>query len=223
MKTYYTDKLSAERLMRCYEIAPPRVRQYLEAEIEFCASKIMPFDTVLELGCGYGRVLQRLVGKTRTLIGIDTSYPSLQLARKLLTNASGLHLFQMNANSLGLADNVCDVVLCIQNGISAFHVDQSTLLREVRRVTRSGGKILLSSYSEQFWSHRLEWFRLQAAHGLIGEIDEKATGGGVIVGKDGFHAATVTPEAFYALADKAGVAAMVVEIDHSSVFCEVSV
>ncbi len=109
----------------------------------------------------------------------------------------------MNANSLGLADNVCDVVLCIQNGISAFHVDQSTLLREVRRVTRSGGKILLSSYSEQFWSHRLEWFRLQAAHGLIGEIDEKATGGGVIVGKDGFHAATVTPEAFYALADKA--------------------
>lgn len=223
MKAYYTEKLAAERLMRCYEIAPVRVRQYLEAEIEFCMSKITPAATVLELGCGYGRVLQRLVGKAQTVIGIDTSLSSLQLARKLLRNASALYLFCMNAAALGVADQVCDVVLCIQNGVSAFHVNPRVLLQEAMRVTRSGGKVLFSSYSEQFWAYRLEWFRLQAARGLIGEIDEEATGNGVIVGKDGFHATTVSPEAFRALAADAGVSAAIVEIDHSSVFCEIQV
>ncbi|GAK60362.1 hypothetical protein U27_00253 [Candidatus Vecturithrix granuli] len=223
MNAYYTEKLAAERLMRCYEIAPPRIRQYLEAEIEFCLSKITPADTVLELGCGYGRMLQRLIDKAQTVIGIDTSLSSLQLARKLLRNASALHLFCMNAIALGVADQTCDVVLCIQNGVSAFHVEQRVLLQEAVRVVRPGGKVLFSSYSEKFWTYRLEWFRLQAAHGLIGEIDEEATGNGVIVGKDGFHATTVSPEDFRTLAADAGFPATIVEVDHSSVLCEIQV
>ena len=32
---YYSDRLNAERLRRCYEVAPPRVQRYLEAEIGF--------------------------------------------------------------------------------------------------------------------------------------------------------------------------------------------
>ena len=207
--------------MRCYDVASPRVRQYLEAEIEFCASKIRPSDRVLELGCGYGRVLQRLIGKAQTVIGIDTSFASLQLAKKLSETCSRPHLFCMNAVTLGIADRQCDLVLCIQNGISAFHVDQRALLREAVRVTRPGGRVLFSSYAEKFWSHRLEWFRVQAEHGLIGEIDEEATGNGVIVGKDGFHATTVSPEAFRTLAADLGGAAHIVEVDQSSIFCEI--
>jgi len=57
---YYSEKLSAERLRRVYEIAPPRVRRYLEAETEHILSRIRRSDTVVELGCGYGRVLARI-------------------------------------------------------------------------------------------------------------------------------------------------------------------
>lgn len=32
---YYSQKLSAEKLRLCYEIAPQRVKQYLESEIAF--------------------------------------------------------------------------------------------------------------------------------------------------------------------------------------------
>lgn len=73
MTDYYTQKLSAERLRQVYEIAPPRVQQYLEVEIELVLSKIKPIDTVLELGCGYGRVLQKLIENAKTVVGIDTS------------------------------------------------------------------------------------------------------------------------------------------------------
>jgi len=39
-KTYYAKKLNAERLRRVYEIAGPRVCQYLQAEIDHLAGGI---------------------------------------------------------------------------------------------------------------------------------------------------------------------------------------
>jgi ubiquinone/menaquinone biosynthesis C-methylase UbiE len=220
MTDYYSDRLSAERLRRCYEIAPPRVRQYLEAEIEYVAGRIRPGETVLELGCGYGRVMPKLVGKAGLLVGIDTSRSSLQLGRRLLGKMPNCRLLRMNAISLGFRDDVFDVVFCIQNGISAFHVDQRTLIAEAVRVTRPGGRVLFSSYSADFWEDRLEWFQLQADHGLLGEIDRTATGNGVIVCKDGFTATTIGPDEFIALTSGLGVRVEIEEVDESSIFCE---
>ncbi|MFH0980662.1 MAG: class I SAM-dependent methyltransferase [Planctomycetota bacterium] len=220
MADYYSDKLSAERLQRCYELAPPRVRQYLEAEIQYVLEKIRPGDAVLELGCGYGRVLERLVTKTGVLVGIDTSWSSLRLAQSRLTGFSNYRLLAMNAVALGFRDAVFDVVLCLQNGISAFKVCRHDLLRESLRVTRPGGTVLFSSYADRFWDARLEWFELQAQHGLIGKIDWAQTHDGVIVCKDGFKATTVEPGEFLALASRLGVPANVEQVDGSSVFCE---
>jgi len=38
--SYYSDHLSAERLRRCYEIAPLRVQQYFEAEIQHVLARV---------------------------------------------------------------------------------------------------------------------------------------------------------------------------------------
>jgi ubiquinone/menaquinone biosynthesis C-methylase UbiE len=221
MSDYYSEHLSADRLRKCYEIAPPRVRQYLDAEIEHVASRIRPGEMVLELGCGYGRVMERLAAKAGLLVGIDTSRSSLQLGCRLLGKTPNCRLLRMNAVSLGFRDRVFDVVFCIQNGISAFHVDQRTLTTEAVRVTRPGGRVLFSSYSADFWEHRLEWFQLQADHGLLGEIDHAATRDGVIVCKDGFTATTIGPDEFMTLTSGLNVHARIEEVDRSSTFCEI--
>lgn len=175
--------------------------------------------SVLELGCGYGRVLGRLTGHAAIVLGIDTSLESLSLARAEL--AGGYQLAAMDAVALALADDTFDVVICVQNGIAAFGVDQRKLIEEAIRVTRPGGTVLFSTYSEKFWDHRLEWFRIQAADGLIGELDLEATGDGVIACKDGFRAETVSPESFRSLL--AGYAPpRIVEVDGSSLFCEIT-
>jgi 2-polyprenyl-6-hydroxyphenyl methylase/3-demethylubiquinone-9 3-methyltransferase len=140
LSQYYSDSLSAERLRRCYEIAPPRVARYLKAEIEYVLAKIKPSDAVLELGCGYGRVIGRLLEKTRKVVGIDTSKASLDQAKADLRDHSNLDLAQMNAVNLGFIDGCFDVVICIQNGISAFRIDQEDLLIESLRVTRNGSE-----------------------------------------------------------------------------------
>jgi 2-polyprenyl-6-hydroxyphenyl methylase/3-demethylubiquinone-9 3-methyltransferase len=221
MKDYYAQKLSAERLRQVYEIAPPRIQQYLDSEIEFVLSKTKPTDRVLELGCGYGRVIKRLLSRAKAVIGIDTSLESLQLAQAFLDHSTSMKLFAMNAIQLGFRDQQFDVVVCIQNGISAFQVDQRKLIQEAIRVARPGGIVLFSSYSEQFWDERLHWFRLQADYRLVGEIDEEKTRNGVIVCEDGFRATTLGASNFFHLTSSLGVESTITEVDGSSLFCEI--
>jgi SAM-dependent methyltransferase len=220
---YYDEKLAGERLRRCYEIAPSRVRRYLDAEISFVLEHVRPADSVLELGCGYGRVLGRLQGHARLVTGIDTSPESLALARELIGDDPALRLQEMDAIAMAFPDGEFDIVICIQNGICAFGVDQCQLLREAIRVTRSGGTVLLSSYSQSFWANRLDWFRRQADAGLIGPIDEQTTGDGVIVCADGLRLGAVGPEELSALARDCGVEGRITEVDSSSIFCVITV
>jgi ubiquinone/menaquinone biosynthesis C-methylase UbiE len=134
-----------------------------------------------------------------------------------------VHLAVMNSAFMGFSDRSFDLTICIQNGISAFAVDQKVLFQEAVRVTKSAGIVLFSSYSERFWNDRLEWFEAQSANGLIGPIDHQATGNGVIVCKDGFRATTVDAEGFRALASAVNLVPSIVEVDNSSIFCEIVV
>ena len=220
MPGYYTETLAAERLRACYDLAPHRTKAYLEAEIEFVLARTTPSTFALELGCGYGRVLERLLPRVRIAFGIDTSLSSLCMALEYLGSKRSVRLACMDCIQMGLRDRSFDLTICIQNGICAFAVDQRQLIREAMRVTRSGGLVMFSSYTPQFWPHRLEWFEIQSAHHLIGEIDYQATGNGTIICKDGFRATTADKGTFEKLAVSAGVTARLTEVDGSSLFCE---
>ena len=218
---YYAEKLSGSRLRRCYEIAPERVSQYLEAEIQYALGRLRPEDHVLELGCGYGRIARRLAGVAARVVGVDTASESLELARRLSHDTDRCEFLYMDAIDLHFPDSVFDAVLCLQNGICAFGVDQEVLLREALRVTRKGGMILLSSYSDKFWPHRLTWFEAQAREGLVGPIDRTASKDGIIACEDGFRAGRMTPDDFRALCSRVGKEARICEVDESCVFCEI--
>jgi 2-polyprenyl-6-hydroxyphenyl methylase/3-demethylubiquinone-9 3-methyltransferase len=166
MTSYYSKKLSGRRLQRCYEIASPRIRQYLEAEIRHVLKRLEPTGSVLELGCGYGRVALRLAEIAGRVVGIDTAEESLALAREKAGPDSRCEFILMDAVDLHFPDDAFDRVVCVQNGICSFRVDQKKLLRESLRVVRPGGLVLFSTYSDSFWQHRLEWFEAQAAEGL---------------------------------------------------------
>jgi len=218
---YYQETLAADKLKRCYEIAPLRIKQYLEAEIQYVLKKINEQSLVLELGCGYGRVLARLAERARFTVGIDTSYASLSLCQETMKDISNYALLNTTAIRTGLRDRSFDSVVCIQNGISAFHVDERALVRESIRITKPGGTILFSSYADKFWQERLKWFQIQADAGLLGEIDLKTSRDGIIVSKDGFTARTVRPHDFEVLVSGFDVEATITEVDGSSIFCEI--
>jgi len=190
MEDYYADHLTAEKLRRCYEIAPPRLRQYLRAELDFALGFIHAGDAVLDLGCGYGRTLPELAACAGSVTAIDNAPASIALAKETVKSLANVEVLEMDASALQFAVDRFSVVLCLQNGISAFHRDPGTLLREALRVCKPGGVALFSTYAEKFWPQRLEWFELQADAGLLGEIDRERTGNGFIACKDGFTATT---------------------------------
>ena len=223
MANYYSDLLNSNRLKKCYEIAPERVKQFLKAEIAFVLSRIKHNDKVLDLGCGYGRVALKLLEKAKTIVGIDISKDNIELAMKTFDKHDNCEFFVMDAVDLKFADNTFDMVICVQNGISAFKVDPLRLINESIRVTKKGGTVLLSSYSEKFWSFRLKWFQIQAEHKLIGEIDKKLTKNGIIVCKDGFKATSFSRQKFLELTSHFNVQTTIHEIDNSSIFCEMIV
>jgi 2-polyprenyl-6-hydroxyphenyl methylase/3-demethylubiquinone-9 3-methyltransferase len=198
------------------------VQAYLRAEVEYIRESVKPGGRVLELGCGYGRVLGEIARSRASVVGIDLSLASLLLARRTLLRRPGVLLTQMNVAALSFRPASFDLVFCPQNGISVFQVDQRALIVSTLRLVAAGGKAQFFSYSEAFWPYRLAWFRIQAAAGLVGEIDESATGDGVIVCKDGFTATTVSADRFMQLTHGLDASISVSELDHSSIVCTLS-
>jgi SAM-dependent methyltransferase len=219
MKSYYSSFLGGQRLKKCYDIAPLRIRRYLNAEVCFVLDRISPEGWTLDLGCGYGRIIPDLLGKARRVVGIDNSRPNLKFAGHYLKEHTGFHLLAMDAARLGFPSGIFSNVVCIQNGISAFGVDPKQLVKEAVRVTRRKGTVLFSTYADAFWEDRLDWFRLQAKHGLVGEIDEEKTVRGLIVCRDGFRATTISVDSFFELTRGLDAEVKTEEVDGSSLFC----
>ncbi len=217
---YYVEGLAAGRLERCYDLAGPAVRRYLEAEIAHVRARLSPGDRVLELGCGYGRILAALAPDAALVCGVDTSAASLGHWRRRLAELGNVVLSCADAAAPALAPRAFDVVCCLQNGVSAFKVEPARLFRAALAATRPGGRVIVSTYAAAFWEARLDWFRAQAAAGLLGEIDEDATGDGVIVCRDGFRATTPGPEDLRGWAAECGREARLETVADSCLFCE---
>jgi 2-polyprenyl-6-hydroxyphenyl methylase/3-demethylubiquinone-9 3-methyltransferase len=222
MNYYYAQRLSAKRLERCYNIAPERVKQYLKAEIDFVCERIKKTDSVLELGCGYGRIFPELMNNVKRIVGIDNSYLNIEYGKQIFGGNKKIQFLQMDAGELGFQNKSFNTVLCIQNGLSAFKVEMQKLIKGAIRITKPGGQAFFSTYSEKFWQHRLEWFKIQSEQGIIGEIDYDQTGDGVIVCKDGFKAVTISRDDFTRLTMNLNLKSEIIEVDNSSLFCVVT-
>jgi 2-polyprenyl-6-hydroxyphenyl methylase/3-demethylubiquinone-9 3-methyltransferase len=63
---------------------------------------------------------------------------------------------------------------------------------------------------------------LQSSKGLLGPIDHRATGDGVIVCEDGFRSGAATRWELEELCGELGLTPNITEVDESSLFCEAS-
>lgn len=214
---YYAQKLNSQKLFKVYETKIPRVKQYLDAEVSFVRDNLTGSERVLELGAGYGRIIKELAGNCKSIVGIDISDDSVSLGKEYLKDSSNVEIITMDVHNLKFEEKF-DIVLCLQNGLSAMKITSPDLIEKVLETVVSGGRIFFSTYSEKFWEYRLMWFREQAEKGLLGEIDSDKTKDGVIICKDGFKAITHTPKDLEAIGDLSGYEYQIQEVDESSTF-----
>jgi ubiquinone/menaquinone biosynthesis C-methylase UbiE len=94
--------------------------------------------TVLEIGCGEGYGIKLLAPHSNRYIAIDKYLPANP------ENFKSVEFIQMEVPLLnGLEDNSFDVVICFQ--LIEHKQDDKTLLREIYRVLKPGGKLLLTT------------------------------------------------------------------------------
>lgn len=101
--------------------------------------------SVLEVGCGTGLILQRLVPLASELVGIDLSPGMLEKARE-----RGFDVHEASATELPFEDDRFDVVCSFK--VLAHVPDIGKALAEIARVTKPGGHMVLEFYNP--WSLR---------------------------------------------------------------------
>lgn len=204
---YLEEKLLADSIEISYEIAHPRIRQHLQAELDYVSSRLNENDIILELGCGYGRALFQMSPYVHYCVGIDISDERISYANHLKQAYQNCDFFQMDAVKLEFSKNEFDVVICMQNGIGLFNVDHKRLIWEALRVAKERGRVIFTSYSDEFWSEQVEWFQLQTDRGMISDIDPKA--------------GNLNLNNFSKLCESMQLDYTISEIDNTIVFCEI--
>ncbi len=216
MDNYYAEKLNSQKLFQVYETQIPRVKQYLQAEIDFVKGNLSNTQSVLELGAGYGRIIRELAPYCGSIVGIDISVESVELGNEYLKDYPNASIVAMDVHRIKFP-RPFDVILCLQNGLSAMRAD-STVIHKILDSVAPGGTAYFSSYSTKFWDFRLKWFEEQASKRLLGKIDYNETKDGVIICSGGFKATFHSTEDFEKIGEELGYPYQVQEVDESSVF-----
>lgn len=119
----------------------------------------------LEVGCGTGLIMNRIRGRAERVVGIDISPNMLSQAA-----ARGLDVAVADATSLPFDDETFDTVYSFK--VLAHVQDIDLALREMTRVTRPGGHLVLEFYNKM--SLRYLAKRVGGPQKISDETDEGA-------------------------------------------------
>lgn len=151
-ETYAEHRVLAERLRRFWG----RVAREQDT---FLAGFLVPGERVLEVGCGYGALVQHLRTRGFTAVGVDPDLPSLRAGRAVLGPFS---LAAGDAASLPFPSQSWDLLVFRD---SWHHLDQARALAEAERLCR--GSILI------FEPNLMPLLKL--ARRLVGHADHEAS------------------------------------------------
>jgi SAM-dependent methyltransferase len=115
-------------------------------------------DRLLDIGCGSGTHTMQAAQRVAQAIGLDFDHRALLKAQRIKadTEAPRLAFLQVNAEALlPFCDGTFDVVLLL-DVIEHLH-SRVPLLRQIRRVLRSDGRLLLAAPNRNTaWKRRLK-------------------------------------------------------------------
>jgi ubiquinone/menaquinone biosynthesis C-methylase UbiE/DNA-binding transcriptional ArsR family regulator len=144
-----------------------RSAQVEDAAVEAAILDVLgptPFDALLDIGTGTGRVIELLDGRFARAVGIDQSHDMLAIARTQLDRAriGGVQVRHGDIHALNLPRGSFDVVTIHQ--VLHYLDDPVRAIREAARVLRPGGRLLVIDLAP----HALETMRDEHAHRRLG-------------------------------------------------------
>jgi len=143
----------------------------VEAAIERAAGP-GPFERLVDLGTGSGRMLTLLGGRARMAVGLDLSQNMLNIARAKVAQAGvgRVELRHGDIFATRLPSQSADLVLVHQ--VLHYLADPATAINEAARLVMPGGKLLIVDFAR----HDLEELREEHQHRRLGFTDAEING-----------------------------------------------
>lgn len=143
--------------------------EYLpQADIEAKMREMLgegPFEYMVDLGTGTGRMLEIFADRVKRGSGIDNNSQMLKVARSNLAAHAHMAVRQGDLNAAPLESGIADLVSLHQ--VLHYLDDPQAAVTEAARLLRSGGQLLIVDYE----NHELEDFRTQYNHRRLGFSD----------------------------------------------------
>lgn len=111
---------------------------------ERVAEEIECGDVVLECACGTGAISKHIVPRCKLLIATDFSQGMLKRTRKKCRNYNNIKVKHADMTQLKCRDNRFDKV--VAGNVIHLLEDPCAALKELERVCKSGGKIIIPTY-----------------------------------------------------------------------------
>lgn len=108
------------------------------------ATLIEANDIVLECACGTGEITQQIATKCNKLIATDYSVGMLRQTKRKCANLSNVQIKRADITVLRCKENVFDKV--VAGNVIHLLEDPYVALKELERVCKLGGKMILPTY-----------------------------------------------------------------------------
>jgi ubiquinone/menaquinone biosynthesis C-methylase UbiE/DNA-binding HxlR family transcriptional regulator len=144
-----------------------RALHVAESEVEAAMRRALgtgPFNLLVDLGTGTGRILELFAQEYERGLGVDVNQSMLAYARSRLSKAGHTKSQVRHGDiyNLALADQSADVVTMHQ--VLHFLADPRRAVEEAARILAPGGKLLIVDFAP----HEFEALREREAHGRLG-------------------------------------------------------
>ena len=144
-----------------------RALHVAEKEVEAAMDEALgegPFNLLVDLGTGTGRILELFGARAGRTLGFDLNHAMLAYARMKLERAGLTHAQVRHGDlyNLPLPDGAADAVVLHQ--VLHFLDDPASAVAEAARLLKPGGRLLVVDFAP----HELEFLREQSAHRRLG-------------------------------------------------------
>lgn len=142
--------------------ATPKYTALLNTEIDFLRNHITPNTTVLDIGCGAGRVISAIVDVTPYVTGIDTDAHAIEQTGATFANMPDVNITKGSAFAIPFEDYTFDFVLLMMTFVN-FAEKKQQALQEMKRVLASKGSMIMSVYSDKAFEERKKLYEIVEA------------------------------------------------------------
>ena len=152
-------------------------QELFSVEKKYLKDNIYNGSIVLDIGCGDGRNIQSILESTKNVYGIDSEEKAVLDAKRRFEKDEAVVIMQAVAEKLPFKNENFDIVTCLMI-LPNLENNKDAVFKEVSRVLKKGGQLILSSFAETSRAERLKMYE------IIGLPIEKIVGNKIIFAGD---------------------------------------